>query len=209
VTGVAGIEGGAEEVRLADLGRRGISRVRVLRPSDIERMIQGVLAHALVSSTREGEALVQATRDALLRRMRETQAQIAAADRTEAEIDRLRAANAKKVTELAEARARLAQVDVALEAAEAQAAALEDEVRELEDAISGDGAKVAAKLARERARLERESAHATKRLAAATASLEGGAALEGKVEELLAAAHESERRRGALEAELRSLGGEP
>src|SRR5262245_65388632 len=111
---LSSLERSTEEVRVQDLQRKGVSRVRVLRPADIERMIQGALAEALVASKGKGEELVQHTRQALMQRMKDAQAQIAATDRAEAEIDRLKAGNAKLSEKVAAARARLETAEAAL-----------------------------------------------------------------------------------------------
>ncbi len=122
---------GTEEVRLHDLERKGLSRVRVLRPADIERMIQGALAEALVANKREGEDLVQKTRQTLMQRMKEAQEQIAAANRAEAEIDRLKGLNAALEAKVKDAKERLATAEAALADLEAEGKRLEREGAEI------------------------------------------------------------------------------
>jgi hypothetical protein len=103
-----GIDQSAQEVRLEDLEKKGIRRVRVLRPADIERMIQDVLAEALLANAAADAELVRKTRDAVVERVKAAQAQMAAAERAEAEIDRLKAANAHLTAEVRLMRERLA-----------------------------------------------------------------------------------------------------
>lgn len=162
--GVAGgIEERAAEVRVRDLERKGVRRVRVLRAADIERLIGGVVAEALVSSGRQGEEVVRCSKALLARRLQEAQSLLAAADRAEAEIDRRREENAGLAAKVEEARARLARAEAAL-------AEVEEAVRRLEEERRAGEARLA--------EAEREAAAAAERrdgLAAETGARPGAA----------------------------------
>ncbi len=193
-----------EQVRLHDLKRKGISRVRVLRPVDIERMIQEVVAEALLTSTRESEELVRRSRHALAQRMRETQAQLAAADRAEAEVERLRAASAELTERVDAERERFARAEAELRSLETEAARLEREESELPEAVTRTE-KECTDLERANARRKRESAEMAARLGDALASLDRGKALLPRLEEAERRAEAAEKRRAELEAELRAF----
>lgn len=105
------IERSTSKVSLRDLERKGFRKVKVLRSSDIDRMIRQAVADAIATGGEDREQLIAQSRAALQKQMAETKRQVAEAKQADEELTRLRLAHEEAARHNQELRTRLAEAE--------------------------------------------------------------------------------------------------